>query len=394
MGLEDYVPIEGIEPEGAGAIWEEGDPPNDPVVTKVVTESTSAVTIHWTHDDLGVDDFLLERSLDQESWSSVDTIQAGTSPYSYEDSGLDIGGRYYYRVSAHNSLSGYSNTSGGVGYVLPIRMNFGEGASGFPQDYLDSAQDYWWAHDHDRITKDGTEEVTVAFFPTPVSGTTDSSLYQAQCHPYPDDTIQIRFDVTPGTYNVKAKFEEGAHSESGLRVFDINDPNDTLTKVDDLDVYDEVGKYAAHDEAFSVIVEAGEQFALNIIASVDVPLISALSIETASVDIADLAISIGFTDPAITVSPGDMPVTISMSDPAITVSTGDMPITISMSGGHTPFQADDMPINIGFTDPLVDADFTNHPRLITVPSSSRAITVLSADRAISVPTNPRTITVV
>ena len=92
-------------------------------------------------------------------------------------------------------------------------------------------------------------------------------------------------------------------------------------------------------------------------------------------DLPDLAISISFTDPSVTISPPDLPV------------------SISMIGGNAPIEPADLAVSITFSDPPVDFDSSGHPRLITVGAQSRTMTVPANDRTITVPAKSRTYTV-
>ncbi len=84
-------------------------PPAAPSDLKTVAISTNEITLDW-HDNSGIESgFKIERSLDGNEFSQIDTVAANV--ITYADQGLAPDTRYIYRVCAYDNVrySGYSN---------------------------------------------------------------------------------------------------------------------------------------------------------------------------------------------------------------------------------------------------------------------------------------------
>jgi len=85
--------------------------PGDPSSLTAVATSDSAITISWTDNSTNEDEFRLYHSTDGISFSLLTSPSAGTT--SYNHTGLSEHSTHYYKVLAHNNISGdsaYSNT--------------------------------------------------------------------------------------------------------------------------------------------------------------------------------------------------------------------------------------------------------------------------------------------
>ncbi len=83
------------------------NPPVAPSSLTATATSHSTVALTWSDNALDESGYLVERSLDESSWSSIASLTANS--VSYNDSGLSASTLYYYRVSAFNS-AGSSST--------------------------------------------------------------------------------------------------------------------------------------------------------------------------------------------------------------------------------------------------------------------------------------------
>lgn len=96
-----------------------GTSPIAPSNCNASADSDSQITVSWTDNSTNEDNFRVQRSQDQSSWSTVATPVANTT--SIQDSGLSQETTYYYRVRAENSYgnSGYSNTASATTQSTP-----------------------------------------------------------------------------------------------------------------------------------------------------------------------------------------------------------------------------------------------------------------------------------
>jgi peptidyl-Asp metalloendopeptidase len=83
--------------------------PSAPTGLTASSTSSDKVTLRWTDTATSEDGFVVERSLDQTTWTVAATVGANTSAFT--DGGRTALTTYYYRVKAYNALytSEYSN---------------------------------------------------------------------------------------------------------------------------------------------------------------------------------------------------------------------------------------------------------------------------------------------
>ncbi|HSH20414.1 MAG TPA: malectin domain-containing carbohydrate-binding protein, partial [Draconibacterium sp.] len=105
-----------------------------------------------------------------------------------------------------------------------------------------------------------------------ISGTVDEKLYQTERF---GNNFSIEIPVDNGTYRITLMFAEIYWDEPGKRVFDVSIEGEEVIR--NLDIYTEVGKNAAFDKTFEVIVTDGEMN-IGFSASVNNAKISALKI--------------------------------------------------------------------------------------------------------------------
>ncbi|MFA5795455.1 MAG: DUF2341 domain-containing protein [Candidatus Brocadiia bacterium] len=88
--------------------------PDAPSNLMTVTASSSSVTLQWDDNSNSETGFYLERSFDNVSWLSINTLSANIT--SCSDVNLYLGMMYYYRLMAYNNIgnSGYSNVKSNV----------------------------------------------------------------------------------------------------------------------------------------------------------------------------------------------------------------------------------------------------------------------------------------
>ena len=89
-------------------------PPNAPSNIIVSTISATQLLVEWTEGYGTETGFIVQRSLDNSSWTIVHTTPT-SNVFTFSDSGLTSGTTYYYRVSAFNGSgnSGYSLSGNG-----------------------------------------------------------------------------------------------------------------------------------------------------------------------------------------------------------------------------------------------------------------------------------------
>ncbi|NQU77734.1 fibronectin type III domain-containing protein [Candidatus Falkowbacteria bacterium] len=92
------------------------------------TVSNSEIDLTWQDNSDNEDGFKIERGLDGQSFSQIDTVSANVT--SYEDTGLSDETTYYYRVRAykrknkkHTIHSDYSNTTSTTTYASSTPSN-------------------------------------------------------------------------------------------------------------------------------------------------------------------------------------------------------------------------------------------------------------------------------
>ncbi len=107
-----------------GAIFPVGGIPATPGMLAAHPFSLGSVRLSWQEDSDNEDAFLIERSLDASTWSSVGT--ASGNSLGFVDSGLTGGSLYFYRVATTNSAgkSRYSNIASARPTSTPVTETF------------------------------------------------------------------------------------------------------------------------------------------------------------------------------------------------------------------------------------------------------------------------------
>ena len=282
-------------------------------------------------------------------------------------------------------MDAYSSVA--AGYTFPIRINFGKEIGGTdPQDYVDASALNWWKNTDDVIQRfDGTP-VVKAGFPSAVSGTPDTELYQMQVHPYPQSFMKFRLDVASGIYSVRCKFAESTSLVTGDRVFNVTDPNGPTAKLSDLDVYGEVGSRQALDKSFGVTVSGSEQFALDFQATSNIPMISAIEVSLVSqpVSVDDLSVPVTITGGENTtqiLTGIVVPVTITGGEQIVVPA--DMVVQVVSVGGEAISEPSDLVVSVSISGGVAGREFTEGPRAIGVGSAGRMITSAAKSRTIT-----------
>ena len=93
------------------------DPPAAPSDLTAAAVSQSTITLNWTDTSANEDGFKIERSIDATSYSQIATVGAGVT--TYDDTPLNIGTRYWYRVRSFNTggdSATYSNVADATTY--------------------------------------------------------------------------------------------------------------------------------------------------------------------------------------------------------------------------------------------------------------------------------------
>ena len=83
------------------------------------TGYAASLTLTWRDNSTNESAFIVERSLEGESWSQLDIVPPDIT--SYTDATLEVGQTYYYRVRAVNEYgySGYTNVASGQAKGTP-----------------------------------------------------------------------------------------------------------------------------------------------------------------------------------------------------------------------------------------------------------------------------------
>jgi hypothetical protein len=94
-------------------------PPSAPTNVTAESDSSGEIKLSWdaSNDNLGVNNYVVERSTDQSVWQKLDDSVTFTT---YTDLSVDFGAHYYYRISAQDAAG---NTSG-YGLTDIIADNF------------------------------------------------------------------------------------------------------------------------------------------------------------------------------------------------------------------------------------------------------------------------------
>jgi subtilisin family serine protease len=95
----------------AGGTVEPPSPPDAPTSLAASAQSSSAILLTWTDNADNEDAYLVERSTDNNAFSQIASLGAGTTAYTA--TGLSAGTIYEFRVRASNAggTSAYSNTA-------------------------------------------------------------------------------------------------------------------------------------------------------------------------------------------------------------------------------------------------------------------------------------------
>ena len=106
-----YISSSGGPPTGIGTAATNcvaTAPPDDPTGLVSVRTSFNYVTFRWAANAQIVDDYNVERSVDNVNFTAIGTV--GGSALSFQDNAIQAGTTYYYRIRANNSLgsSGFS----------------------------------------------------------------------------------------------------------------------------------------------------------------------------------------------------------------------------------------------------------------------------------------------
>jgi len=92
-------------------------PPDDPTGLSATATSTDTIALAWTDNAVNEDGYTIERSLDGVNFSPIASTGANAS--SYNDTGLNSGTTYHYRVFAFNT-AGNSGNSNAASATTPI----------------------------------------------------------------------------------------------------------------------------------------------------------------------------------------------------------------------------------------------------------------------------------
>ncbi|MCK5160950.1 MAG: discoidin domain-containing protein, partial [Candidatus Aureabacteria bacterium] len=121
----------------------------------------------------------------------------------------------------------------------------------------------------------GYVDGTTGFFPDPIAGTEDDTLYQSERW----GVSEYKFDVNNGYYNITLKFAENSFTEINKRKFNVYIEDKLI--LEDFDIYDQKG----HDTALvysSVVKISDGQLNITALASIDCPKFSAISVTAAN----------------------------------------------------------------------------------------------------------------
>jgi hypothetical protein len=168
-------------------------------------------------------------------------------------------------VISNPKVSAIEITMGSTPTFAPIRVRAGGGA------YTDGAGHVWAA---DTGYVNGSTYSTSV----PIANTTTPALYQAER--WNSGTLQYRFAVPNGNYNVNLKFAEIYFNTAGQRVFNIT-LNGQLTQPNFDPFTAAGGAYRPVDRAYPVSVTNG-QIAIDLVPVISNPKISAIEITPAS----------------------------------------------------------------------------------------------------------------
>jgi YVTN family beta-propeller protein len=196
---------------------------------------------------------------------------AGTS---YNDNSVAANTTYTYRVAAFDNAapanqSAQSNevtVSTPVAPATVIRVN-----SGGPQ-YTDTAGQVWSADT-------GFNTGSTVNVPNAIAGTSDPALYRTErWDPGTAPELAYAFTVPNGSYTVKLHFAEtwSGGQAVGRRIFDVLLENQLV--IDNLDIFAQVGGYAALIRTFQVTVSDGQMNINFVHGSADDPQIGAIEI--------------------------------------------------------------------------------------------------------------------
>jgi hypothetical protein len=92
--------------------------PTAPSALIATSVNTAEIDLAWTNNANNAGGVYIERSSDNNSWVQIISVSATTT--SYQDTGLNIGATYFYRIRAYNAggNSAYANSASAVAFPL------------------------------------------------------------------------------------------------------------------------------------------------------------------------------------------------------------------------------------------------------------------------------------
>ena len=202
-------------------------------------------------------------------------VQVGTTSLTtFSDTGLSPNTTYTYTVSAYDNALNESVQSSSVNVTTLlatnalIRVNAGGSA------YTDGSGNLWSA-DY------GYNTGKVSSTSSPISGTTDDTLYQSERWSGGSPELMYSFAVPNGSYVVNLYFAEiySGNFGVGRRVFDVLIEGQLVSN--NLDIYSQVGANAALVKSYAVTVSDG-QLNIEFLHVVENPKISAIEVISSS----------------------------------------------------------------------------------------------------------------
>jgi len=169
--------------------------------------------------------------------------------------------------SGNNTVSA-SNTQGGQTYTDTVTWNYSPNVrliGGSRMPYTDSAGKFF---DVDHYYTGGTTGSTT----TAISGTPDPAKFQTYRY---GASFSYNIPLVNGTYTLYLHFVEPYMTASGERVFSVSANGTTI--ITNLDIYSQVGEFAALQEQFTIVVTTGA-LVLDFTASTNNAIIGAIAL--------------------------------------------------------------------------------------------------------------------
>ena len=248
--------------------------PNSPTnLAATVNTLTPAANLTWTPSTSTVVSQTVSRGTASGGPYTQISGALATTAATYQDALVVAGKTYYYVVEATNASGTVSANSNQAVAAFPATTGTAPPATtsvfarfGNTSSYTDPSGNVWQPATCPGSTYNNSHAVT---------GTTTQALYQSECY---GKTFSIKVaGLTAGaSYSLRLLLDESYWTSAGGRVFSVT--ANTAPWITNLDIFKEVGEFAADDKTTTVTADATGAVTLAFTSSADNATLNALSL--------------------------------------------------------------------------------------------------------------------